>query len=107
MSEPIISVSGLRGMVGESLTPDVAIRYVCAFAQSLPPGGPWLSRATVAAPVAMLAQALASGLEAVGRDMIDAGVVATPTTGVLVRSLHAAGAACRSRPATIRPSTTA
>ena len=32
-AEPlIVSVSGLRGVVGESLTPDVAVRYVAAFA---------------------------------------------------------------------------
>ncbi len=38
MKEPIISVSGLRGIVGESLTPDVAVRYAAAFAATLPPG---------------------------------------------------------------------
>ncbi len=38
MSEPIISVSGLRGIVGESLTPDVAVRYATAFAAELPAG---------------------------------------------------------------------
>ncbi len=38
MSELIISVSGLRGIVGESLTPLVAARYVAAFAGTLPPG---------------------------------------------------------------------
>ena len=36
--EPIISVSGLRGIVGETLTPDVAFRYAAAFAATLPPG---------------------------------------------------------------------
>ena len=38
MAEPIISVSGLRGIVGETLTPEVAIRYAAAFAATLPPG---------------------------------------------------------------------
>ena len=38
MSELIISVSGLRGIVGESLLPETAIRYGCAFAAELPPG---------------------------------------------------------------------
>src|SRR5436853_161632 len=38
MSEPIISVSGLRGIVGESLTPEVACRFVGAFMSLLPPG---------------------------------------------------------------------
>ena len=89
--EPIISVSGLRGIVGDSLTPEVAIRYVCAFEQSLPPGRPVLISRDGRDTGRMLSQAVASGLEAVGRDTIDAGVAATPTTGVLVRSLLAAG----------------
>ena len=38
MPEPIISVSGLRGIVGESLTPEIAMRYASAFAATLPPG---------------------------------------------------------------------
>ena len=44
MSEPIISVSGLRGIVGESLTPLVAARYVAAFASTLGPGPVVVSR---------------------------------------------------------------
>jgi phosphomannomutase len=91
VSEPIISVSGLRGVVGDSLTPEVAIRYVSAFAQTLPPGRPVLLSRDGRGTGRMLAQAVASGLEAVGRDTIDAGVAATPTTGVLVRTLLAAG----------------
>jgi phosphomannomutase len=39
----------------------------------------------------MLSAALTAGLTAVGRDVIDADVAATPTTGVLVRTLQAAG----------------
>ena len=54
----------------------------------------------------MLAAAIAAGLTAVGRDVIDADVAATPTTGVLVRSSRPP-AASRFRPATIRPNTTA
>lgn len=91
MSEPIISVSGLRGIVGESLTPEVAIRYVCAFGQTLPPGRPVVISRDGRATGRMVAQAVASGLEAIGRDAIDAGVAATPTTGVLVRALNAGG----------------
>ena len=34
----IVSVSGLRGIVGGSLTPEVAVRYVAAFAATLPAG---------------------------------------------------------------------
>jgi phosphomannomutase len=90
VNEPIISVSGLRGIVGESLTPAVAIRYACAFAAELPSGAIVMTR-DGRATGRMLAAAVASGLMAVGRDVIDADVAATPTTGVLVRSLEAAG----------------
>jgi len=37
-SEPIISVSGLRGTLGNQLTPAVAMRYVSALAATLPKG---------------------------------------------------------------------
>ncbi len=90
MNEPIISVSGLRGIVGESLTPEVAVRYACALAAELPAGSLVLTR-DGRATGPMLAAALAGGLAAVGRDVIDADVAATPTTGVLVRHLKAAG----------------
>jgi len=90
VNEPIISVSGLRGIVGTSLTPEIAIRYGCAFAAELPPGSIVLSRDGRSTGV-MLAAALNSGLAAIGRDVIDADIAATPTTGVLVRHFHAAG----------------
>ena len=45
VDEPlIVSVSGLRGVVGSSLTPEVAARYACAFAATLPPGPILLGR---------------------------------------------------------------
>ena len=34
----IVSVSGLRGVVGASLTDEVAVRYIHAFVTTLPPG---------------------------------------------------------------------
>src|SRR5262245_35712532 len=36
--EPMITVSGLRGVVGKSLTPEVAVRYALAFAAELAVG---------------------------------------------------------------------
>lgn len=90
MKEPIISVSGLRGVIGDSLTPDIAARYVAAFASELPPGKVLVSndgRST--GP--MLAEAVRSAIAAVGRTPLDAGVAATPTTGVLVRSEQCVG----------------
>jgi phosphomannomutase len=90
MAEPIISVSGLRGVVGESLTPEVAIRYAAAFAATVG-AGPFVVGRDSRPSGQMLSQAIQAGLQAVGRDTLDAGIVATPTTGVLVRQARAAG----------------
>jgi phosphomannomutase len=90
VSEPIISVSGLRGVVGESLTPEVAIRYACAFAGTLEEG-PIVVTRDGRTTGRMLANAVLSGLSAVGRPAIDADIAATPTTGVLVRYRKAVG----------------
>src|SRR5690348_1741801 len=90
MNEPIISVSGLRGIVGESLTPEVAARYVTAFAIELPQGRIVVTRdGRQSGP--MLAEAIFAALTAAARDVLDAGVAATPTTGVLVQHYQAAG----------------
>jgi phosphomannomutase len=88
--ELIISVSGLRGIVGVTLTPDVAMRYASAFAAQLPPGSIVITR-DGRGTGRMLADAIRAALCAVGRDVIDADVAATPTTGVLVRQHGAAG----------------
>ena len=90
MAEPIISVSGLRGIVGDTLTPEVAIRYVTAFAAIAPPGAVLVGRDSRASG-RMFAEAICAGLQAVGRDTLDIGIAATPTLGVLVRRCQAAG----------------
>jgi phosphomannomutase len=90
MSEPIISVSGLRGIVGESLTPEIAIRYAAAFAAVAPPGPIVIARDSRPSG-RMLAGAINSGLEAAGRSTLNAGIAATPTVGVLVRQHRAGG----------------
>ncbi|OHB66801.1 MAG: phosphoglucosamine mutase, partial [Planctomycetes bacterium RBG_13_63_9] len=90
MGELIISVSGLRGIVGETLTPQQAIAYATAFAAEAPEGAIVITRDGRASGD-MLAAAIRSGLQAVGRDTVDAGVAATPTTGVLVREGRAGG----------------
>lgn len=88
--EPIISVSGLRGIIGESLDPTLACRYVAAYAAGCDPGPILVSRdGRSTGP--MLADAVRSALVAMGRDVVDVGVAATPTLGVLVRHGHAAG----------------
>ena len=90
MSELIISVSGLRGIVGESLTPEVVTRYVTAFAGTLPPGPVVVSRdGRQSGP--MLAGHVSAAIRAANHEVIYADVAATPTLGVLVTTLKAAG----------------
>lgn len=91
MSGLIISVSGLRGIVGETLTPLVASRFVAAFASQLPDGKIIVGRdGRQTGP--MLCDAILAALCACGREVIYADVAATPTIGVLVKTLSAAGA---------------
>ncbi|MCH2115597.1 MAG: phosphoglucosamine mutase [Pirellulales bacterium] len=90
MHEPIISVSGLRGIVGLSLTPEIVSRYVAAFVESLPAGPVVITRDGRGTGL-MVAAAVKAALMAAGRTCLDADLAATPTTGVLVRHLAAAG----------------
>ncbi len=90
MKEPIISVSGLRGIVGESLTPDVAVRYAAAFAATLPLG-PIVLTYDGRESGPMLLEAIGKGLSELGREVVNFGAAATPTTGVLIKQTKAAG----------------
>ena len=95
-SDLMVSVSGVRGRVGEGLTPEVVARFAAAF-------GAWL-RETSGAPRPqvvlgrdsrpsgpMLVQAVKAGLQSVGCDVIDVGLVPTPTALFAIRHHHAAG----------------
>jgi phosphomannomutase len=86
----IISVSGLRGVIGSELDPLVAMRYAAAFVSGLP-AGPVVVTRDGRATGAMLARAVHSAITALGHDVIDAGIAATPTIGVLVREAKAVG----------------
>lgn len=90
MSEPIISISGLRGIVGVELTPEIAVRYTAAFCSQAPPGAIVLSR-DGRTTGSMLADAIASAIVGCGRECLDLGVAATPTVGVAIRHVAAAG----------------
>jgi phosphomannomutase len=89
--ELIISVSGLRGIVGESLTADVARRYAAAFASTLS-DGPVLVTRDGRANGAELVAPIVDGLsQSTARQVFDGGIAATPTSGVLVRHLSCVG----------------
>jgi phosphomannomutase len=86
----MISVAGIRGIVGESLTPPIVARFAAAFARGLEPGPVVVGRdARRSGP--MVFRAVSAGLTAAGRDVIDIGLATTPATQVAVEELHAAG----------------
>jgi len=90
VSKPILSISGLRGIVGDGLDPV----YVAQFAMALGTmanGGAIVVARDGRASGPLLHHAVAAGLMAVGCRVLDAGIAATPTCGVLVRELRAAG----------------
>ena len=84
MSESlIVSASGIRGIVGRGLTPEIAVRYGAAFASHVAAGAPGPGQvligrdSRVSGPA--LVDAVSAGIRAVGLDVCDLGIVATPT----------------------------
>jgi phosphomannomutase len=78
MSKLMISVAGIRGIVGDSLTSDVVTRYAAAFGTWL--GGGLVMVGTDSRPSRdMVKQAAIAGLIATGCDITDLGIASTPT----------------------------
>jgi phosphomannomutase len=84
MSKLLISVSGIRGVVGESLTAQVALDYAEAFGTYLKPGKVVIGGDTRRTGP-MVKSAAAAGLMATGHDVVDIGIVPTPTVEMAVR----------------------
>jgi phosphomannomutase len=86
----IVSVSGIRGIVGESLTPATALAFASALGGHTGGGKMVVSRDGRPSGI-MLRHAILAGLTAAGCEVHDIGVAPTPTVGLAVRHLHAAG----------------
>lgn len=91
MTTPLkISVSGVRGIVGESLTPEVAQNFARAFGTLVGPGPVVVGRDTrTHGP--MLEAAVVAGLQLTGCKPLLAGVVPTPTLLIQAQALRARG----------------
>jgi phosphomannomutase len=86
----MVSVAGIRGIVGESLTPPVVASYAGAFASVVGPGTVVVGRdARSSGPVVQ--QVVSAALRAAGCDVVDLGLAATPTVEVAVERLGACG----------------
>lgn len=91
----MVSVSGVRGRVGEALTPEIIAQFAAGF-------GAWaLARAGGKAQIIVGRDSRVSGpmfqpvvhaaLQSVGCDVLDIGMVPTPTVQLAVEFHHAAG----------------
>ncbi len=90
MAPLMISVAGVRGVVGETLTPPVLARFAAAFGR-LAPAGPIVVGRDARPSGPMVLHAVKAGLAAAGRDVVDLGLATTPATQVAVEHLHAGG----------------
>ena len=86
----MVSISGIRGVVGESLTPETIVKYSAAFAE-------YCNRGTIIIgrdgriTGANVASIVISTLAQMGCNVIDLGICPTPTVALAVERKHAAG----------------
>lgn len=86
----MFSISGVRGIVGENLNPDVLVKYSSAFAQFCNNGNIVVGRdGRITGEV--ISNIVISTLISMGCNVVDLGVVPTPTVALAVEKLKASG----------------
>ncbi len=90
----MVSVSGVRGRVGEALTPEIVAKFAAGFgawALAKHPDRPIVLGRDSRVSGPMFHHAVVAALQSVGARIIDIGVVPTPTVQLAVEHHHAAG----------------
>ena len=91
----MVGVSGIRGIVGKDLTPEIVARYAAAFGAWARTGAGRRPRVVLGRDARtsgpMFAQAATAGLVSVGCDVIDIGLTTTPSAQLAVQHHRAAG----------------
>lgn len=90
MNSLMVGISGIRGVFGTTMTPLKALTFAANFGVFSKRGKIVIGRDSRTTGLAML-NAITSGLISVGCDVIDLGVVATPTVLLAVKELSASG----------------
>ena len=90
MTTRILSISGLRGVIGNGLDPIYTTKFAAALG-TIFCGGRVVVARDGRSTGPMLHHAVVSGLLATGCEVLDAGICTTPTCGVLVKHYGAAG----------------
>jgi phosphomannomutase len=90
MSKLMISVSGIRGIFGETLTPEIAMNFAAHFGIFCNCGKIIVGRdSRTTGPI--MFHSIVAGLLSVGCDVIDIGIVSTPTVLLKVEQSDASG----------------
>ncbi|HQJ47248.1 MAG TPA: phosphoglucosamine mutase, partial [Ignavibacteriaceae bacterium] len=90
MSTLMVSISGIRGIVGDGLDPEVIVKYTNAYSKFIGSGKVIVGRdARITGE--MVNQIVTGTLLANGLDVIDIGICPTPTVQFTVKSLNADG----------------
>lgn len=90
VQNPILSISGLRGVVGDDLLPETVTRFAAAFGSTRVGQRVALGRDSRLSGE-MLAAAAVAGLASVGCEVVDLGIVPTPTVLYYTRTHNLAG----------------
>lgn len=85
-----ISVSGVRGIVGQSLTPQLLTAFSAAFG-SYAGRGPILVGTDTRPSRDMVMKAVSAGLLGTGAEVVDLGICPVPSVQIKVREMHAFG----------------
>jgi phosphomannomutase len=85
-----IGASGVRGVVGEALTPELIVNFACAFGTRCGAGPVVIGRDTRRSSTAFRS-AVVSGLLSTGCRVIDLGVSSSPLVSFTIRELGASG----------------
>ncbi len=85
-----VTVSGVRGIIGDSLTPEVALSFARAFGTYIKGGKVVVARDTRPSGE-QLKQSICLGLLNTGCEIIDVGIATTPTLLLMIKQLAANG----------------
>jgi phosphomannomutase len=86
----MVSISGIRGVVGTTLTPEVVVKYAAAYSEYCEHGPIAVGRdGRISGPP--IVDLVSGALRQMGSDVIDLGIVPTPTVALAVERLGLAG----------------
>ena len=92
----MLSVSGARGLVDSTMTPDVAGAFAAAFGSELLGMAPEKPLRLVIgrdgrASGAMISEAVCEALAGIGAEVVNVGIATTPTVGIMIRKTGSNG----------------